>query len=107
MIHKFKVKRHGRALLAEAGKNLPSWATPGNAEGKKDWTIDCFGRRSVQWGASPVRFQVLAGSTPKSVRTDKTSRPSGTQLVVQVLVERQAKDRMRVPSLRLMLYKPI
>ena len=32
MIHKFKVKRHGRALLAEAGKNLLSWATPGNAE---------------------------------------------------------------------------
>ena len=32
MIH--KLKRHGRALLAEAGKNLLSWATPGNAGDK-------------------------------------------------------------------------
>lgn len=36
MIH--KLKRHGRALPAEAGKNLLSWATPGNADVKEvDW----------------------------------------------------------------------
>ena len=40
MIHKFKVKRHGRALPTEAGKNLPSWATPGNADVKKDLTLE-------------------------------------------------------------------
>ena len=58
MIHKFKVKRHGRALLAEAGKNLPSWATPGNADVKKDLTT---GGAELPAGSDPGVTHLIGG----------------------------------------------
>ena len=56
MIH--KLKRHGRALLAEARKKLLSWATPGNADVKKDLIT---GGAELPAGSDPGVTHLIGG----------------------------------------------